>query len=244
MTKIIVLDAGHGGTDPGALGHGLKEKDLTLDRVLAIKKKIEAEYEGAKVILTRSGDTYPTLTQRANIANNAKADLFVSTHDNSHHGSARGFETFVYTDASPASRSYQNVIHREIYERIKKYDLPDRGQKSQNFAVLRQTKMPAVLLEEAFIDNKQDNELLRSSKFRDDYINGVVVGIAKCLGLKQKEGVVSVSSKTEANVIFEGKKVAGFVEDGRTYVQVRDLANLTGLKVGWDQGSKTVTLSK
>src|SRR5690625_3067408 len=163
MTKIIVLDAGHGGTDPGASGHGIKEKDLTLNRVLAIKNKLESEYEGVKIILTRSGDTYPTLTQRTNIANNAGADLFVSDHKNSHNGSARGFETFVYTGASKASRSYQNVIHKEVYERIKKHGIPDRGQKSQNFAVLRQTKMPAVLLEEAFIDNKTDNDLMRSS---------------------------------------------------------------------------------
>ncbi len=244
MAKIIVLDAGHGGTDPGANGFGIKEKDLTLDRILAIKKKLETEYDGVKIILTRSGDTYPTLTQRANIANNANADLFISDHKNSFNSSARGFETFTYTNASATSKAYQNVVHREIFGRIKKYGIPDRGQKSQNFAVLRQTKMPAVLLEEAFIDHKHDNELLSSNVFRQDYIDGVVTGIAKCLDLKQKEGAVGVANRTDAKIIFEGKNVAGFVEDGRTYVQVRDLANLTGLKINWDQKSKTVSLSK
>lgn len=187
MTKIVVLDAGHGGSDPGATGFGLREKDLTLDRVLAIKKKLETEYKGVKVILTRNSDTYPSLSQRAHIANSAKADLFISDHKNAYNGQARGFETFTYSNASTASRAYQNVIHREVYSRIKKYGIPDRGQKSANYQVLRETKMPAVLLEEAFIDNKKDNDLLRSSAFKNDYVEGVVAGIAKSLGLQKKE---------------------------------------------------------
>ncbi len=240
--KTIVLDAGHGGSDSGAVGHGLKEKDLTLDRALAIKNKLEANYSNVKVILTRSGDSYPSLSQRANIANKAGADLFISDHKNSFNGSARGFETFSFTNSSKVTTQHQNIIHQEIYSRIKSFGITDRGQKKANYQVLRQTSMPAILLEEAFIDNKQDNDLLRDKSFRDTYVDGVVTGIAKCLGLKKKEGVVSVAGRTDANVKYNGKSVKGFVEDGRTYVQVRDLAELVGLKVGWDQASKTVTL--
>src|SRR5690625_1098894 len=121
MTKVVVIDAGHGGHDPGASGFGLLEKDLTLKRVLAIKNKLESDYTNAKVILTRSGDTYPTLSQRAQIANEANADIFISDHKNAYNGSARGFETFAHPSGSLTTRAYQNVIHREIMRHIGKH---------------------------------------------------------------------------------------------------------------------------
>jgi N-acetylmuramoyl-L-alanine amidase len=186
MTKIVVGDGGHGDKDPGAIGFGLLEKDLCLDRMKRIKKKLESEYEGVKFLLTRSTDEFLELTERANIANRAKADLFISDHKNGSKPEARGFETFVYTNASAASKSYQNIIHVKIISKLSKFGIPDRGKKKANLSVLRNTNMPAILLEEGFITNRADNRLMQSPDFVEAYIEGIVEGIAQCLGLKKK----------------------------------------------------------
>lgn len=90
----VILDAGHGGKDPGNMGNGHKEKDIALNIVLEIGKRLES-LPGVKVIYTRKTDVFVELKDRANIANKAKADLFVSVHCNSHKSQAEGTETFV-----------------------------------------------------------------------------------------------------------------------------------------------------
>lgn len=90
----VVLDAGHGGKDPGNMGNGYKEKNIALNIVLEIGKRLE-NLPGVKVIYTRKTDIFVELKDRANIANKAKADLFVSVHCNSHKSQAEGTETFV-----------------------------------------------------------------------------------------------------------------------------------------------------
>ena len=91
---VVVLDAGHGGNDPGNVGNGFKEKEIALNIVLAVGKSLE-KHPNIKVIYTRKTDVFIPLRDRAKIANNANADLFVSIHCNSHHSSAHGTETFV-----------------------------------------------------------------------------------------------------------------------------------------------------
>lgn len=91
---VVVLDAGHGGHDPGNLGNGYKEKEIALNIVLTIGKSLE-KHPNIKVIYTRKTDVFVPLRDRAKIANDADADLFVSVHCNSHHSSAHGTETFV-----------------------------------------------------------------------------------------------------------------------------------------------------
>lgn len=91
---IVVLDAGHGGKDPGNLGSGFKEKDIALKIVLSIGRELEKN-EDIKVIYTRKTDKFLELRERAKIANKADADLFVSIHCNAHHSQANGTETFV-----------------------------------------------------------------------------------------------------------------------------------------------------
>jgi len=91
---IVVLDAGHGGRDPGNLGSGFKEKDIALKIVLEVGKELE-NVEDIKVIYTRKTDKFLELHERAKIANKADADLFVSIHCNSHNSKANGTETFV-----------------------------------------------------------------------------------------------------------------------------------------------------
>lgn len=91
---VVVLDAGHGGTDPGNTGNGYKEKDIALNIVLTVGKALE-KHPNIKVIYTRKTDVFVTLRGRAKIANDADADLFVSVHCNAHSSSAHGAETFV-----------------------------------------------------------------------------------------------------------------------------------------------------
>lgn len=91
---VVVLDAGHGGHDPGNTGSGFKEKEIALKIVLMIGKSLE-KHKDVKVIYTRKTDVFVTLRDRAKVANDAHADLFVSVHCNSHHSSAHGTETFV-----------------------------------------------------------------------------------------------------------------------------------------------------
>ena len=91
---VVVLDAGHGGKDPGNMGNGYKEKDIALSIILKIGAELE-KYENIKVVYTRKSDVFVELFERGRIANEANADLFVSVHCNSHNSQASGTETFV-----------------------------------------------------------------------------------------------------------------------------------------------------
>ncbi|NNU91809.1 N-acetylmuramoyl-L-alanine amidase [Geobacillus sp. NFOSA3] len=178
----IVLDAGHGGHDPGAVANGLKEKDLTLAIVKHIGRML-GEYEGAEVFYTRTDDRYLSLEERAAIANKLKADLLISVHINA--GGGTGFESYIYNGkVSAATVAYQNVIHAEIMKAIG--GVRDRGKKRANYAVLRETKMPAILTENLFIDNKTDAAKLKSEQFLLQIAHGHVQGIVKAFGLKKK----------------------------------------------------------
>ena len=192
MTKIIVIDPGHGGSDPGAVSNGLQEKVLTLDISKRTKKYLDNNYTGHIVHLTRTTDKYLTLSERARYANNKKADLFVSMHINA--GGGTGYETFVYSNVSNTSSTgkMQSTVHAEANKQMK---VTDRGKKKANFAVLRETNMPAILPENLFIDRKEDAAKLKDSKFLDKVAKGHAIGIAKTLGLKKK-GSTSTSNKT------------------------------------------------
>ena len=237
MIKVFI-DPGHGGKDPGAVGNGLQEKDVVLDIAKRISKMLE-QYEGVQVKLSRKDDRFIELSERARMANAWGADYFVSVHINA--GGGIGFETFIYTSRSAGSINAQTVVHSEIFKEI---GGTDRGKKSANLSVLRNTSMLAILTETLFIDSTSDAAKLKDTTFLKKAAQGHVNGIAKAFSLQKKKGGSAKVIRTDANIKFEGKKVDGFVEDGRTYVQVRDLAEMLGLNVGWDQGSKTVTLNK
>lgn len=188
MTKIF-LDPGHGGSDPGAVGNGLKEKDL----VLTISRHIRDElnkYQGVQVRMSRDSDVFLTLSERARLANNWGADYFCSVHINA--GGGTGFETFIHNSRSSKSVSHQNVVHPAIYSKM---NVQDRGKKSANYAVLRQTNMPSILTETLFIDNAKDAKLLKDSSFLKKVAQGHAEGIAKAFGLKLKGGASKPATK-------------------------------------------------
>lgn len=187
-SKIVVLDPGHGGRDPGALGNGLREKDIVLDIGLSLRGVLSKNYE-CKIIMTRSTDVYVDHATRCRIANNANADIFVSLHVNSASSStAHGFESFVLRDLSSTAkaRQYQRIIHSEIMAYYKQLSIHDRGLKQAGFYVLRYTRMPAILFEYLFIVNPNEAKLLRDNTFLQKTVEYTAIGIAKALNLKRK----------------------------------------------------------
>jgi|GEM_PF-3535349 len=182
--RTIVVDAGHGGADPGAIGPtGLMEKDVNLD----IAKKLAAllRRSGAKVKMTRKDDRYITLWSRANMANRLDSDIFVSIHSNAHKTKdASGTEVYVYPgsygDTLVLAKLVQNSLQKEI-------DLIDRGVRFNELYVLEETTMPSILSEIAFITNRKEEKLLADPDFRQRAALGLYKGIVAFFNRVAKE---------------------------------------------------------
>ncbi len=177
---MIILDAGHGWHngrgDPGAIGPtGLKESDVTLLVVTAMAARLEEL--GHLVRLTREGLCFVPLAERAKIANIARADALVSIHCNAAHGSeVGGSETLYY----PGSVQGERLARELQWWLVHMGGLRDRGLKPRgDLAVLRNTKMPAVLVELAFISNPVEERLLA----HPGWLSGVARGLADAIDL-------------------------------------------------------------
>ena len=165
--KVIVVDAGHGGNDPGAVANGLREKDLNLNIALRLQRQLEAS--GATVIMTRTTDVFLTLAQRAAIANNANADAFVSIHNNA--GGGTGTETFWQGRyAGTESRNLATQLQNGMLSQI---DMRNRGVKEGNFHVIRETRMASALVEVGFVDHSSDAAKLKSPTFLESAARGI-----------------------------------------------------------------------
>lgn len=214
MGKRIIFDYGHGGKDSGATLGNRYEKDDNLKLGKDVKKILEKH--GVQVDETRKGDETVSLNQRAVIANRKNYDFFISFHRNAFNGKAYGAETYTYILKKPKAVELATNINNAMV----KVGFHNRGVKNANFAVLRQTKADAVLLEVGFIDNVNDN------KIYDDNYNMLVLEIAKAilktLGISYIEGssgsedifyrVVTGSFKNKNNAIEKVKqlKAKGF----------------------------------
>lgn len=182
MVKIFI-DPGHGGSDPGAQGNGLQEKNLTLQISKRIRDML-LEYENVQVKLSREGDQTLSLKQRTDMANSWGADYLLSIHINASGGT--GYEDYRYDKitASSTTGRIQETIHYEIMAAIKAYGVRDRGAKSANFHMVRESNMPALLTENLFIDNVADASLLKQSTFINAIARGHVNGLVKMFNLK------------------------------------------------------------
>ncbi len=172
--KTIVLDPGHGGTDPGAVGStGLYEKSVVLD----IAKRVAAQLEamGAKVALTRSDDVSISLPKRVSAASNAHGDAFISIHANaSRSGGPTGTET-LYANKTAMSKVLAEYIQTALVSQIGQFD---RGARERNdLMVLREAKCPACLVEVVFMSNLTEELLLLDPAFRQKAAKGIVNGI-------------------------------------------------------------------
>ncbi|WP_160141853.1 N-acetylmuramoyl-L-alanine amidase [Salicibibacter halophilus] len=166
MQKIYI-DPGHGGSDTGATGNGLNEKDIVLDIGHQMSVYLRENYEGMYRRMSRTDDTDVSLQDRTDDANNWGADVFISIHANALDGSVRGFETFIHTSNPTGASDLQSVMHPQILDEMHTFDssIPDRGEQTANFHVLRETRMSAILTENLFIDNTGDAALLQDPDF-------------------------------------------------------------------------------
>lgn len=149
----IALDAGHGGSDPGAVYKGRQEKEDTLDLTLAVGDILKKN--GIDVYYTRTTDEYETPFKKATDANNSGANLFVSIHRNSSENPNQysGVETLVYSDTGLKAEVARNINNQLEDAGFKNLGVDER----KNLVVLKRTKMPAVLVEAGFINNDKDN---------------------------------------------------------------------------------------
>lgn len=162
--KVVVLDAGHGGSDPGADVGGYYEKNLNLDITLRVEAILRQR--GVNVVLTRKSDVFVDLDERCNIANSVNADLFVSIHNNSMPSpSYKGSMSFYYP-TSYKGKEYARIILDNLSKGLNMGGMGSSGLKSSDFVVLRKTKMPAVLVEVACMTNSSDLALLATEAFR------------------------------------------------------------------------------
>ena len=222
----VVLDAGHGGWDLGTVGKkGLLEKDLVLDIVERLGKLVENKL-GAQVVYTRQNDSYVPLEKRAEIANLAGADLFLSVHANySDLATARGVETY-YTNTYSSIKartadfdpSVKQVDWTGVDIRAKVMDsrrlavdvqqalcgglvatnpdLRNRGVKEAQYVVLTGTQMPAVLAEVSFVSSPTDEDYLQNSEYRQRIAEALYLGVAKYRDDSKSKHTKLASAKT------------------------------------------------
>ncbi|SER29078.1 N-acetylmuramoyl-L-alanine amidase [Piscibacillus halophilus] len=182
ITKIFI-DAGHGGHDPGAVALGLKEKDVVLDIVLAMGQYLSNNFYGVDVSYSRVTDEYIALEDRAKLANNEGSDYFISVHNNKFDGNANGLESYIHQNHSSETANKQKIIHDYL---INKMGVRDRGKKKADFNVLRNTNMPAILVEYLFLDYPDENKKLQSSSYRNWLGQITAEAIASAFNLKSK----------------------------------------------------------
>lgn len=171
--QTIVIDAGHGAKDPGAVANGLKEKDVVLDVALRVQKKLTDA--GAKVIMTRSSDVFLELEDRAAIANNSGGSAFVSIHANAAASTAYGTETY-YDSQYQKEKSLELATNIQS-NMIKTLGTRDRGVKEAGFYVIKYTRIPSVLVELGFITNADEAKRMATTSFRDQAASAIVEGL-------------------------------------------------------------------
>jgi N-acetylmuramoyl-L-alanine amidase len=173
--RFIAIDAGHGGNDTGAINEaaGINEKTVTL----AISQELQRilESRGHQVLMTRRTDVFVPLGQRAELANSAGTEIFVSVHCNSAENTgATGIESYHHPN-SEMGKVLATEVHRALIAAFPSHR--DRGVKSANFQVLRETQMPACLVETEFISSHQQAQFLASPANQEKIARAIADGI-------------------------------------------------------------------
>lgn len=192
--KVIFLDPGHGGKDPGAQYLGLKEKDLNLQVSQQLKTKLESL--GYKVIMSRSTDIFVDfVTERSKMSNETNADMFISIHFNATgHGldsGEDGIQTYIYQPTgnipsvinkkwhdNPTRLKYSYKLGSYIHQSVlATTQAKDAGLLVKSFAVLRETNKPAVLLELGYMDDSKESQKIRTKEYQQKLVDGITQGI-------------------------------------------------------------------
>jgi len=184
--KVIVIDPGHGGADPGAQNSGLKEKDINLD--ISIRLRDTLQSKGCIVILTRDEDKdfylpgfvlgrmakRSELDKRIHMATENNADLFISVHTNSFpRPNSYGMETYYHLKSSPG-KALAELIQKQLTQLQSDNK---RKSKAGDYYLINQSKIPAVIVEVGFISNPRERNLLLSNNYRDSIADAIGTGI-------------------------------------------------------------------
>jgi N-acetylmuramoyl-L-alanine amidase len=173
--RFIAVDAGHGGNDSGAANQrvGINEKTVTLAISQRLKRILESR--GHQVLMTRSEDVFVSLGRRVELANTAGTEIFVSIHCNSaENTNATGIETY-HHPSSTNGRALATQAHEAMIAAFSSHN--NRGVKSANFQVLRDTQMPACLVETEFISNNQQAQFLANSANQEKIARAIADGV-------------------------------------------------------------------
>jgi N-acetylmuramoyl-L-alanine amidase len=210
--RVVVLDPGHGGQDSGAMVGGLVEKELTLDVAQRVDRLLQAQ--GMATVMTRMGDSYCSLAERAALTNRIPDCIMVSIHFNQGDKVASsGIETY-YADRqvtpggrmiswlpflqrtavqlpNPESQSLAGCLQEAL---INHTQAVDRGTKAQQFFVIAKVARPAVLVEGGFLSNKEETARLASADYRDRMAGAIAEGIFRYRdGLRQRQATLAVA---------------------------------------------------
>ena len=218
MSKhTVCLDPGHGpGNVNGSPDGTYKEWEFTWDMAQRIKPLLEAQ--GVDVVLTKTADNYPSLTERANISNKAQPDCFVSIHTNAAGeggwSSASGLE--IYTSAGPMTAS-RNVLASKLVNAFHAAGVALRSEpiKHKLYTVLAKTDAPAALIEYGFHTNKTDTEYLKDSKYRDKLAEATAKGICTYLNVNWKKDEPVSDWEQERDEAWQAAKEAGILDGTR-----------------------------
>jgi N-acetylmuramoyl-L-alanine amidase len=174
---VVVIDAGHGGKDPGATSiHGDKEKGIVLDVARRVAENLIGH--GVDAQLTRSDDHFIELEERSALANRLRAELFVSIHaDSARNRSAQGFTVYVARQSSRPSQDAADAIAR----RLQAAGAAPRGRREANYRVLVGTTCPAVLVELGYLSNAQEAAMLARPAYRRQLADAIAEAITDYL---------------------------------------------------------------
>lgn len=206
MSYKIMIDAGHGGADPGAVFGGRQEKDDNLRLALAVGDILSRH--GIDVVYTRTDDIYQSPIEKARLANASGADYFISFHRNSspEPNQYSGVETLVYDQTGQKVTMAQN-----INSALEKVGFKNLGVKSRpGLVVLRRTRMPALLIETGFINTVQDNQLF-DEKF-DEIAQGIAGAILNTLNVNTGSGNPSDDVSTDTAPVYYRVQTGSFTE--------------------------------
>jgi N-acetylmuramoyl-L-alanine amidase len=233
---VVVLDAGHGGKDPGNLGNGFKEKDIALDIVLNIGKELE-KHKDIKVIYTRKTDVFVNLFERGQIANKADADLFISVHCNAFHRPVYGTETFVLgtkrseTNFDVAKRENEVIFLEEDFEKHYEGYNPNDPESLIGITLMQEEYLDQSILLASYIQDNFTNILKRHNRgvkqegfivLHQTYMPSVLIE-AGFLTYK-KEGEYLNSRKGQIEIATSIEKAILKYKDNITYEQAQELA--------------------
>ena len=251
--RIICLDAGHGGSDPGAVANGMREAEIVFNVTGILKEKLEQA--GLAVILSRPDENIdPGINPRWQFANGNQADYFISIHVNA--GGGSGAETFYFRDNSERSCRSENFAHYVNNRYAEKMSLRNRGVKPDTqthlgaIGVLRHTTMPAILVELAFIDSPLSNiDVFILRERQNDIATELADAILHYFDIeKDREASPSQANeithpampRVDIDILGNIKDITGYIDNGRTMVWLVDIihaiSEATGLNLSavWD----------